>query len=133
MTTTIDEIRGQILRDTFGRSLSDSDAFLLFVLLHHYEIKICGNVLRDRPTLGAGSWLAPDTQRGCGAALASIWAGTGDARSDYLYWYSRWGGEWGSYEHADNLTLQESARLRELISRLQEHIFVSRLRPEGGE
>ena len=70
--TTIYGFHGRLVRDTFGRDLSDRDAFLLFCVLHYYQIELAGPVLADRPSLGAGSRVSADTQRGCGEAIASL-------------------------------------------------------------
>jgi hypothetical protein len=87
---TIEDLQGRILRDTFGQDLSDLDAFLLFAILHHYQIELDGSFLADRPHLKAGDLIHADTQRGCAAALASIWENSDDERSNYAYWYWRW-------------------------------------------
>src|SRR4051812_48069634 len=107
--TTIDDLHGRLLRDTFGRDLDDRDAFLLFTLFHHYQIELAGPVLADRPSMGAGDRVHADTQRGCAEALASLWAGCDDERADYTYWYWRWNDEWGSYGHAEDLSAEEVA------------------------
>ena len=128
--TTIDDFHGRLLRDTFGPSISDRDAFLLFTLFHENQIVLTGRVLTDRPQLSEGDSIAAITQRGCSEALASVWAGSEDERADYIHWYYRWNGEWGSYEHARNLSEVESERLRELTAKLMEHPFVTQFLPD---
>jgi hypothetical protein len=125
--TTIDDLLGQLVRDTFGRHLSDEDAFLVFTLLHTHRVLLCGPVLTDRPGVLE---VTADTQRGVAGALASAWAGTADERADLYYWYFRWNGEWGSYEHANQLSPAERERLGQLRAEFERHPFVSRLEPE---
>ena len=125
-STTIEEFGGHIVRETIGRQINDQDAFLLFVLFHNYQIELTGPVLSNRANLGAGSLLHADTQRGCSAILASLWAGTGDPRGDYMYWYRRWTSEWGGYTRQENLTGDEKKRLLELMQALEKHPFVRR-------
>lgn len=129
-STTIYDFHGRLLRDTFGPNIGDQDAFLLFTLFHEYQIVLAGRVLIDRPQLAEGSSIAAITQRGCAEALASVWAGSDDDRANYTYWYYRWNGEWGSYQHASNLSEAESARLAELAAQLNEHPFVKEFVPE---
>ncbi len=62
--TTIYDLHGRLLLDTFDRNLSDGDAFLIFALFHHYQIELEGPFLLDRPTMSAGDRVAADTQRG---------------------------------------------------------------------
>ncbi len=131
--TTIYEFHGQILRDTFGCDLTDSDAFLLFALFHHYQIELSGAVVTDRPNLKAGDRIHAHTQRGCAAALASIWLASEDERADCMYWYRRWNGDWGSYGHAENLNNKESDGLRSLIQKLERHPYVRRFLPEDDD
>jgi hypothetical protein len=131
--TTIHDLHGRLLRDTFGRDLSDHDAFLIFALFHHYQVELEGPFLTDRPGLGAGDRIQADTQRGCAAALASLWSGCDDERGDYVYWYRRWNGDWGSYGHAEHLSAEEATRLRVLIAELERHRFVRRFVPEDGD
>lgn len=128
--TTIESLPGRLIRDTIGRGIDDRDAFLLFTLLHDYQIELAGPVLTDRPKLKEGDRVAAFTQRDCSAALASVWAGTKDPRADYTYWYIRWNGEWGSYGHAHALTEEESARLEILKGLIEKHPFVRRLVPD---
>jgi hypothetical protein len=128
--TTVGELHGRLLRDTFPRGLGDRDAFLLFALFHQYQVELSGPVLTDGPQSREGYRVAAITQRGCSAALASLWHGTEDPRGHYAYWYYRWNGEWGSYAHAENLTQDEEARLRELTAKLEGHPFVRRFVPE---
>jgi hypothetical protein len=96
--TTICDLHGRLIRDTFGRRLTDSDAFLVFVLFHCYRVVLSGPVLIDRPGVVE---VAADTQRGVSESLASAWTGTEDRRADLYFWYYRWNGEWGSYDHAE--------------------------------
>ena len=109
--TTIYDLHGRLIRDTFGRRLTDSDAFLVFVLFHCYRVVLSGPVLTDRPGVGE---VAADTQRRVSEALASAWAGTADKRADPYFWYYRWNGDWGSYGHAENLSSTETERLAQL-------------------
>jgi len=125
--TTIYDLHGRLVRDTFGRRLSDSDAFLVFVLFHRYKVVLSAPVLTDRPGVRE---VAADTQRGVSEALASAWAGTEDARADLYFWYYRWNGDWGSYGHAERLSPAERERLEQLRAELERHPFVSRLQPE---
>jgi len=122
----IDDLHGRLVRDTFGRRLTDSDAFLLFVLLHSYRIVLSGPVLTDRPAVQE---VAAHTQRGVSEALASAWAGTSDERANPYFWYYRWNGDWGSYGHAERLSLAEVERLGQLRMELERHPLVSRLEP----
>src|SRR5262245_16173944 len=87
--TTIYELHGRLVRDTFGVRLCDRVAFLVFVLLHSYRVVMSGSVLTDRPGVQE---VAADTQRGVSEALASAWAGTADERADPHFWYCRWNG-----------------------------------------
>ena len=125
--TTIYDLHGRLVRDTFGRRLTDADAFLVFVLFHTHRVVLSGPVLTDRPGVGE---VAADTQRGVSEALASAWAGTDDERADMYFWYYRWNGEWGSYGHAERLSPAEAGRLEQLRAALERHPFVSRLEPE---
>jgi hypothetical protein len=131
--TTIFDLHGRLLRDTFGPTLDDSDAFLVFVLFHHYQIELSGPVLTDRPNLQAGDRVHAETQRGCSGAIASLWSGSDDERASYVYWYRRWNGEWGSYGHAERLSAEEKARLRALMKELERHPFVRRIMPEDDD
>ena len=125
--TTIYDICGKILRDTFGGSLNDDDAFLVFVLFHSNRILLVENALKDCP--GACE-VAALTQRCVSEGLASMWNGTDDCRADYCYWYYRWNGDWGGYQHAENLSVAERARFTELKQRLERHPFVVGFEPE---
>jgi hypothetical protein len=131
--TTIYDLHGRLLRDTFGGGLSDPDAFLIFALFHHYQVELSGPVLTDRPNMRAGDKVHADTQRGCSEALASLWAGRDDERSSYAYWYHRWNGDWGSYGHAERLSPEEKSRLRSLVAELERHPFVRRFIPEDDD
>jgi hypothetical protein len=125
--TTIYDLLGRLVRDTFGRRLTDADAFLVFVLFHTHRVVLSAPVLTDRPGVRE---VFPYTQRGVSEALASAWAGTADGRADLYYWYFRWNGEWGSYEHASHLSPDEQQRLGELRAELEKHPFVDRLELE---
>lgn len=114
---TIDELHRRLIRETFRRGLTDSDAFLIFVLFHSYRIVLSGPVLNDRPNVQE---VEPLTQRSVSEALAAYWAGATDERSNYLYWYHRWNGEWGGYSHAENLSLVERERLEQLRAALEQ-------------
>src|SRR5262245_49321497 len=105
---------------------------LLFTILHSYEIELSGAVLSDRPALGAGTRIGEETQRGCSAILAELWAGTGDPRADYMYWYHRWQ-DWGSYWRAERLTDEERARMRQMMRQMEEHPFVARFVPTDSD
>jgi hypothetical protein len=94
------------------------------------QIALVGPVLTDRPQLTVGDRIAAITQRHCAQALSSIWKGSEDPRADYMYWYWRWNGDWGSYGHAESLTEEEQARLRALAARLEEHPYVRQFVPE---
>src|SRR5213595_3883123 len=102
--TTIYDLHGRLVRDTFGRRLSDQDAFLVFVLFQSYRIILSGPVLTDRPGVLR---VAALTQRGVSEALASAWVGTQDEQADPYFWYRRWNGDWGSYGHAEQLSSVE--------------------------
>ena len=125
--TTIDDLHGRLLRDTFGHRLSDTDAFLIFVLFHSSRVMLTAPVLTDRPGIQE---VGPLSQRGVSAALASMWQGTEDRRAACTDWYFRWNGEWGSYEHAERLTLEEQDRLAALQAALERHPFVGWFEPE---
>jgi hypothetical protein len=121
--TTIYDFHGRLIRDTFGRRLNDQDAFLVFVLFHSYRFVLSGPILTDRPGVLE---VAANTQSGVSEALASVWAGTQDARARATYWYFRWNGDWGSYGHAEQLSPQEQQRFEELRTQIECHPFVSR-------
>lgn len=125
--TTIYDLHGRLLRDTFGRRLSDTDAFLVFVLFHGYRVWLSAPLLTDRPGVQEVHAL---TQRSVADALASVWAGTTDERADSYFWYFRWNGVWGSYGHAEGLSLEERERLEQLRAALESHPFVLKLQPE---
>ena len=129
--TTIYDFHGRLLRDTFSGGVSDRDAFLLFALLHSYQVEISGSVLTDRPSLGAGARISARTQRDCAEALASLWRDTADERANYAHWYRHWNTDWGWYRGAENLSEEDRLRLRELIAMLECHPFVERLVPEA--
>ena len=124
--TTIYDLRGRLLRDTFGESLVDQDAFLVFVLFHSHRVVLAEPILTDRPGIVE---VAADTQRGVSESLASMWPKT-DRRSDMYYWYYSWNGDWRGYEHADNLTDAERERLAVLKRKLEGHAFVAWFEPE---
>lgn len=84
-------------------------------------------VLTDRPGI---SVVAPITQWGVSDALASVWAKQEDERAKNSYWYYRWNGEWGAYDHAEKLTSAEQERLKYLQEQLEKHPFISRFEPE---
>ena len=125
----IDEFHGRIVRETFGRDLSNDDAMLVFSALHIYEIEVTGPVLSDRPVIETGSRIAAITQRSCSEALAAIWTGTADRRADPTFWYFRWQ-EWGSYARVEQLSGAEAARMRLLMEQLEHHSFVARFAPD---
>jgi hypothetical protein len=125
--TTIYDLHGRLVRDTFGPRLSDQDAFLVFVLFHSYRIVLSSPILADRAGVLE---VAAHTQRGVSEALASAWVGTQDERADPYFWYYRWNGAWGSYHHAERLSSTEWDRLKELRARLEQHPWVLRLELE---
>jgi hypothetical protein len=131
--TSIYDFHGRLLRDAFGRGLDDRDAFLIFVLFHHYQIELDGLVLTDRPGLRSGDRIHANTQRGCAEALASLWSGCADERAHYMHWYRRWNGDWGSYSHAGQLSSEEASRLRVLMAELERHPFIRRFVPEDDD
>jgi hypothetical protein len=124
--TTIYDLHGRLLRDTFGRPLNDQDAFLVFVLFHGHRIVLTAPILTDRPGVQE---VAAITQRHVSEALASLW-GAKEDQSKPSYWYHRWNGVWGSNEHAYCLTPAGRERLEQLRAELERHPFVSRLEPE---
>jgi hypothetical protein len=126
--TTIYDLPGRLLRDTFGRTLKDQDAFLVFVLFHSHRVVLCEPILTDRPGI---TEVFPHSQRGVSSALASLWEGTDDPRANYVYWYYKWNGEWRGYDHADHLTDEERERFEFLKQRLEEHPFVTAFEPEN--
>jgi hypothetical protein len=65
--TTIYDLHGRLVRDAFGRRLSDQDAFLVIVLFHSYRIILSAPILTDRPGIVE---VAAGTQRGVSEALA---------------------------------------------------------------
>ena len=119
--TTIYDLHGRLLRDTFGSRLSDQDAFLIFVLFHTRRVILSDPVLTDRPGIRE---VAAITQNGVSDALASIWAGKDDQRAVSNYWYFRWNDEWSGYHHAERLTAEETERLAFLQQQLEQHPFV---------
>ena len=125
--TTIYDLHGRLIRDTFGRRLNDQAAFLIFVLFHTHRIVLSAPILTDRP---AALEVAAHTQRGVSEALASVWAGTDDKRANSTYWYFRWNGEWGSYGHAERLSPEEKERFDELRTQIECHPFVRCTEPE---
>lgn len=125
--TTIDDLHGRLVRDTFGRRLSDADALLVFTLFHTHLVVLSAPVLTDRPGIGE---VAAITQRGASAALASAWAGTADERAEPMFWYCRWNGEWGSDAHAEQLPPEEAERFGQLRAELERHPFVNRFEPD---
>jgi hypothetical protein len=70
--TTISDLHGRLLRDTFGGSLKWEDAFLVFVLFHNYRVVLCKPILTDRPGITGVDAI---TQRGASESLASMWKG----------------------------------------------------------
>lgn len=122
--TSLYNLHEKLIRDTFGCHLTDSDAFLVFVLFHSYKVLLSGPHLTDRPDILA---IAADTQRSVSETLASVHADTSDGRADMSYWYRRWNLDWGSYGHADHLTHAEQKRIDELKVAIERHPFVSRL------
>lgn len=120
---TIYQFHSRILRDVFPTGLSDTDAFLVFCLLHNYRINVQEGSISDRASVRA---IEPITQRDSAAAIASIWTGTDDVRASPSYWYFRWNGEWGSYGHFENLSEEESSRLKVLERQLCDHPLIAR-------
>jgi hypothetical protein len=125
--TTILDLHGRLLRDTFERGLKDGDAFLLFTLFHTHQVELAAPVLTDRPDVLRVCAL---TQRCCAEALASLWSGCDDPRASPAHWYWLWNGEWKGYNHAENLTGEEAERLRQLVGQLEGHPWVRRVTPE---
>lgn len=122
----------RVVRESFKKGLGDEATLLLFGILHCYEIELSAPVLSDCPNLVAGSELAALTQRGCGAAVAEMWAGEDDERASYVFWYHRWQ-HWGSYPRLESLTDDERARMRWLVGQLDRHPFVARVVPEDAD
>ena len=134
--TTWRELHGVLLRDTFGRDISDADLFLLFTALHYYRIELsCPQVYscERRLNMSYGVIAGPLEPRGCAEAIASLWTGRLDVRAEPSYWYCRWRDEWGGYVRVRGLTADEVLRLHNLVRRLESHPFVARFRPDGSQ
>jgi hypothetical protein len=118
---TLNSFHNRLIEECFSTEISDSEAFLLFVILHNYVICFPGGLLRDAPHL---TQLLAETQRGASEALAYLWRNTKDERRDYAYWYWRWNTDWKSYAHAENLSFDEQQTLNKLLAKLREHPWV---------
>lgn len=123
-----EDVWGVVVRDTFPDRLSDADALLLFNILHLYAIEPAVPLPPDTPWLVDGRFEG-DTQRGCGATLAGLWAGADDWRANPVNWYYEWNVRM-NYSGASRLTPEQRARTRELIRQIEQHPLVARLVPE---
>jgi hypothetical protein len=118
---TSDNFHNLLIEECFSTDISDEEAFLLFVVLHLYAIRIPEGLLSDRPESTKWHGL---TQRGASASLAYLWRNTNDERREDMYWYWRWNKEWNEYAHAENLSQAEQEALSKIISKLCEHPWV---------
>ncbi len=126
MTTTLSSFHEKLICDLFDSSIADTDAFLVFHILHEFEIHVRLGVLSDckEPTLAAV------TQRHAASCLAALWRGSRDERRSSQYWYRRWNGAWGSTGHSERLSDDEAARLEEVLAKFRDHSWIGELVPE---
>lgn len=125
-SSTRDSFHRDILRDTFSdvANITDHDALLIMSILHVSEIHLTGPVLRGHKDL---TWLAAITQRDAADAVAHLWAGTGDPRMHYMYWYSKWSTDWQGYRHLETLSAEEKERMRDIKLLLEAHPSVAQI------
>ena len=126
MQTTLTSFHENLVLDLFDGSISDTDAFLVFHILHGYEFQVRSGVLSDC----SASTVAAITQRHAASCLAAVCRGARDERSGSQFWYRRWNGSWGSYGHSEHLSDGEAARLNELLTRFRAHAWIVGLAPE---
>lgn len=134
--TTYRELHGRLLRDTFGRDITDADALLLFTAFHYHQVElsrpqVCAE--EKRPDIYYRVLAGPLPLRQCAEALASVWAGELDVRAEPSHWLCRWQADWGGYVRVRRLSEVEVARLYELVGRLERHPFVARFIPDGSQ
>jgi len=126
MPTTLNSFHENLILDLFDASMADADAFLVFHILHGYEIKVRPGVISDC----TASTVAAITQRHASSCLAALWHGARDERSSSQFWYRRWNGSWGSYGHSEHLADGEATRLDELLAKFRAHAWIVGLSPE---
>src|SRR5262245_21389389 len=134
--TTYRELHGRLLRDTFGRDISDADAFLLFTAFHYHQVELSRPQVyaeEKRPDIYYRVLAGPLPPRQCAEALASVWAGELDVRAEPSHWLCRWQDDWGGYVRVRWLSASEVARLYKLVGLLERHPFVARFIPDGSQ
>jgi hypothetical protein len=124
----IDQFHNKLVREAFQKALSDSDAMLLFCLLHTCEIEVEAGVLNPSTRTVA----AAITQRHAGEVVASLYGRkkSDDYRANPSHWYWLWNGDWGGYAHAEHLADEEGKRIHELKDQLRSHPWVYDVREE---
>lgn len=129
----ISDLKEKALVETFSEfDLSDNDYFLLFCLLHLYE-------LRTRAHIEVHGY----TQRGASDLLATLWRSIhfGDKIPDkkknpechYMHWYWKWNTDWNGYDHFKRLDPTETARLEELKMKILEHGLIERIQIDSDD
>lgn len=126
---TKESFHERLVRSALRDALSDDDAMLLFCLLHTCEIEVELGVLSE----STRTVVAPITQRHASEVIASLYGRKkrDEYRANPAHWYWQWNGEWGGYDHAEQLSENESKRLQELRSQLQVHPWVYEIRDEN--
>jgi hypothetical protein len=123
MSILLQSFHKRLVTDIFDSSISDTDAFLIFHILHEFELHVRPGVLADTQS----GVIPAITQRHAALCLAALWRGSGNERSRYEYWYRRWNSDWGSYGHSEHLSHEEAARLQELLAIFRSHDWITDL------
>lgn len=121
MSTTLTSFHKNLVVSLFDRTINDMDAFLVFHILHDFELHVSPGVLKDSEV----AIVPAVTQRMAASCLAALWRGAKDERSHYEYWYWRWNTEWGANGHSENLSVAENTRLEELIAKFLAHDWIT--------
>jgi len=114
---TAQEFHRRLLKDVFSGPVSDTDAMLLFHLLHNYEIHLPENTIENWDK----TFILALTQRGAADAIAGLWADSDDPRNDYTHWY----GEWQRQD--ETLTEEHQERLVVLKQKIENHPWVTEM------
>src|SRR4051812_31110415 len=111
----LNEFHERLVANTFPSPPSDSDAMLLFALLHTHRINLASGVILDAPGIRT---LPAITQRHAAACLAGLWRAQADDRADDTHWYWAWNTQW-SYDRVSRLAGEELARFHEIREMLE--------------
>ncbi|MBX9950923.1 MAG: hypothetical protein K2Y39_17260 [Candidatus Obscuribacterales bacterium] len=124
---SIYSIHSRIVSEQFlSQSLTDTDFFLLFCLLHCYSLKLSPTCFIDEQLKTRE--ISGLTQRGASEELKILWNLQNSCNeTKYVDWYWKWNTEWNGYVHFENLSLVERARLSVLKTMFESSELVEEL------